>query len=89
MLDIDAKAKIISQTIHTYRDLDILDKFFTYNDVGVPLSQAYVYDLCDLTEEGEEAIDETWLYLCEVFGKDPNQNYESIDEIIQEYLDLL
>lgn len=89
MLSVDQKARIISQSSHSYQNLDILSAFFKYNDVGVPLSQCYVYDLCELTEEGEEAIDETWLYLCEVFGKDPNENYENIDEILQEYLDLL
>ena len=83
MLTIEEKARIISQAPQAFLDLPILEDFFKYNDVGIPLSQALNYGLCTLLEEGEEAIEETWEYLCVLGNKDPNlDTYENIDDIL-------
>jgi hypothetical protein len=89
MLSINEKCKIISQAAHSYIDLDLLQGFFTYNDVGVPLSQCITYELCSPNEEGERAISETWSYLCELVDKDENANYDSIDDLLSDYLETL
>lgn len=79
----DNKCRIISQAAHILKDYPLLEDFFNYNDVGIPLAQALNYGLCVLTEEGEEAIQETWEFLCVLGQKDPNaNNYESIDDIL-------
>jgi hypothetical protein len=81
MLTIDQKAKIISQVAHLYREETVFKDFFYFNDVGVPLSQCYVYGLCEITEEGENRIEETWTHLCIACNQDPNKYFENIDEL--------
>jgi hypothetical protein len=81
MISIEIKSKIISQATHIYSDEENLKDFFHLNDIGVPLAQSVEYNLCELTEEGEEVIEETWQHLCLVFNKDPNGDYNQIDDL--------
>jgi hypothetical protein len=70
--------------VHAYSDQEQLEEFFRFNDVGIPLAQAFNYGLCTLLEEGESAIEETWLYLCNISNKDPYSNgYENIDDVLE------
>jgi hypothetical protein len=83
-INIEDKAKIISQMVHAYSDQEQLEEFFRFNDVGIPLAQAFHYGLCTLLEEGESAIEETWIYLCKLSNKDPHaDNYENIDDVLE------
>lgn len=87
MLTIDQKAKIISQVAHSYRKEPVFEEFFYFNDIGVPLSQCYVYGLCEVTEEGEDKIEETWVYLCLACDEDPNDYFESVDDLIKKVIE--
>lgn len=83
MLSIEDKARIISQMVHAYSDQEELEEFFRFNDVGIPLAQSVNYGLCTLLEEGVEAVEETWVYLCTMSGKDPySDEYENIDDVL-------
>lgn len=88
-MELEDRAKIIEEFVRDfvtdelqYDDLDIVG-FFSYNDLGVPLAQALTYDLISqLSEEGRKVIEETWFNLCKMFGSDPEEEYEDLDDVI-------
>lgn len=80
-MEIKDKAEIIIQFTQDNFDDEQYDEFFDYNDLGVPLAVAVFNNLVILTSDGMKMFDETWADLCKLFEKDPDQNYESIDEI--------
>lgn len=84
MMDVEDKCFLIEEFVREYSKYEYSNQseefmeFLTYNDLGVPMAQAFVYDLVMLTEEGEGLIEETWLNLCTMVKTDPNSEYESI-----------
>ena len=84
MDDVRIKAQIIVDFIQENFNDDLYDDFFDYNDLGVPVAVALKADLVILTKEGEELLDETWKELCELFGNDPNEEYEDYEDFIGE-----
>ena len=82
MDDVRIKAEIIKEFIEeNYLD-DLYEDFFDYNDLGVPIAIAIVSDLVILTKEGEDLLNETWIELCEIFGSDPNEEYENLEDLM-------
>jgi hypothetical protein len=80
-MEIKDKAEIIIQFTQDNFDDEQYDEFFDYNDLGVPLAVAIHNGLVILTSQGIELFNETWEDLCKLFNKDPQENYESIDDI--------
>jgi hypothetical protein len=87
VLSIEDKAKIITQAAHSLKTEDSFKEFFYENDVGVPLSQCLEYGLCELTQDGEDAINETWTYLCILCKESPNGYFENIDDLTENILE--
>jgi hypothetical protein len=88
MMDIETKCEIIEEFIREIsgkeeivENEDYLNWRF-YNDLGVPIAQGCIYGLLELTEEGEEIIEETWKSFCELLGVAPDGLYESIYDIV-------
>jgi len=85
---IKVKAKILEEFMRDlvmnpelYEQEDLSD-FLSYNDLGIPIAQAYSYDLITgLTDEGEKLISETWLYFCNMMFVDPESDYEDLDDV--------
>lgn len=75
-------ANLIIQFTQSYFDDEEFADFFDYNDLGVPVAVAYFNDLVTLTSEGEKLLNETYLELCDLFGANPNDEYEDIDDLI-------
>lgn len=80
-MEIKDKAEIIIQFTQDNFDNDEYTDFFDYNDLGVPLAVAVFNDLVILTQDGIKMFNETWSDLCKLFNKDPEENYDSIDDI--------
>lgn len=80
-MELKDKAEIIIQFTQDSFDDEQYDDFFDYNDLGVPLAVAVFNDFVILTSEGMKIFNETWEQLCKLFDKDPNEEYESIDDI--------
>lgn len=83
-MDIEYKCFLIEQFVreygkyeHSYKSEEYIE-FLSYNDLGVPMAQAYTYDLIELTDEGVALIEETWINLCLMVDTDPEGEYESI-----------
>lgn len=83
-MDNRTKAEIIVQFAQDNLEDEVYEEFFDYNDLGIPLSIAIMQDMVILTDKGEEIINETWRILCELFGADPNGEYENVDDLIPE-----
>jgi hypothetical protein len=66
-------------------DRDFFSEFVIYNDLGLPLAQMVVYDLGTLNDGGEKIIEETWVALCELLDLDPTEEFEDLDDMLDEY----
>ena len=80
-MDNRTKAEILVQFTQDEFNSGEYDEFFDYNDLGIPLSIAITQDMVILTDSGEELLDETWKELCLLFNANPDDEYESIDDL--------
>ena len=80
-MDNRTKAEILVQFTQDHFNSGEYDEFFDYNDLGIPMSIAITQDMIILTDSGEQLLEETWKELCNLFGADPNGEYESIDDL--------
>jgi hypothetical protein len=80
-MDNRTKAEILVQFTQDEFNSGEYDEFFDYNDLGIPLSIAITQDMVILTNEGENLLEETWKELCLLFEADPNDEYETIDDL--------
>jgi hypothetical protein len=80
-MDNRTKAEILVQFTQDEFNSGEYDEFFDYNDLGIPMSIALTQDMIILTDSGEELLDETWKELCLLFDANPEDEYESIDDL--------
>lgn len=83
-MDNRTKAEILVQFTQDYFNSGEYEEFFDYNDLGIPMSIAITQDMVILTNEGEQLLEETWKDLCLLFDANPDDEYESIDDLIVE-----
>ena len=81
-MDNRTKAEILVQFTQDNLNDELYEDFFDYNDLGIPMAISVMQDLVILTDEGENHLDETWKELCQLFGADPNGEYENIDDLM-------
>lgn len=81
-MDNRTKAEILVQFTQDHFNSGEYDEFFDYNDLGIPLSIAITQDMVILTDDGERLLDETWIELCNLFNANPDDEYESIDDLM-------
>jgi hypothetical protein len=80
-MDNRTKAEILVQFTQDEFNSGEYDEFFDYNDLGIPMAIAVTQDMVILTDSGEELLDETWKELCLLFDANPDDEYESIDDL--------
>ncbi len=80
-MDNRTKAEILVQFTQDEFNSGEYDEFFDYNDLGIPLSIAITQDMVILTDSGEQLLEETWKELCLLFNANPDDEYESIDDL--------
>jgi hypothetical protein len=80
-MDNRTKAEILVQFTQDYFNSGEYEEFFDYNDLGIPLSIAITQDMVILTDSGEQLLEETWKELCLLFNANPDDEYESIDDL--------
>jgi len=80
-MDNRTKAEILVQFTQDEFNSGEYEEFFDYNDLGIPLSIAIVQDMVILTDSGEELLEETWKDLCLLFDANPDNEYETIDDL--------
>lgn len=86
-MELEQKCAIIEEVARdfTVGDLDreFFSDFIIYNDLGLPLAQAIIYDLATLHDEGKKIVEETWKELCILLNVDPDDEYYDLDEMIE------
>lgn len=87
-MELKNKCDIIEEFMRDYvlrgeSHSDDIDKFVSFNDLGIPLAQSMSYELATPTKNGEFLIEETWLAFCEVFDVDPYGDYEDLDDFFE------
>jgi hypothetical protein len=80
-MDNRTKAEILVQFTQDEFNSGEYDEFFDYNDLGIPMAIAITQDMVILTDAGEQLLDETWNELCLLFEANPDDEYESIDDL--------
>jgi hypothetical protein len=80
-MDNRTKAEILVQFTQDEFNSGEYEEFFDYNDLGIPMSIALTQDMIILTNEGEQLLEETWIELCLLFNANPDDEYETIDDL--------
>jgi len=61
--DFSKKIEILGEFYFTYKDDVELKEFIEFNDLGLPLAYLASEELCAVSEEGAEYINQTWVLL--------------------------
>ena len=78
----DNKCAILSDLWLNYKDNEELADFVEYNDLGLPLAYLIHTDLVTVNESGISYVDETFNLLCQGLGVDLDEEYESLNELM-------
>ena len=77
------KIAVLADLYLNYRDENQFKDFAEYNDIGLPIAHLVHTGLCTMNKEGELYIEETYDLLIAAMDVDPNELYETIDDMIQ------
>jgi hypothetical protein len=78
----DNKCAILSDLWLNYKDNEELADFVEYNDLGLPLAYLIHTGLVTVNESGISYVDETFNLLCHGLGVDLDEEYESLNELM-------
>lgn len=56
-------------------------QFFIYADMGLPLAFLIDRGYAEMTEQGEEVIDDTWNVFCQMTAVDPDEAYITLSDV--------
>ena len=76
------KCAILSDLWLNYKDNEELQDFVEYNDLGLPLAYLIHTELVSVNESGIVYVDETFNLLCKGLGVDLDEEYESLNELM-------
>ena len=82
------KADIIAEFVVENIGNDDYEDFFNFNDLGIPLSLSLKHNLCTLTDDGVEIINETYSDLCSYVDIDDTYEYKTVDDFMADIGDL-
>ena len=77
------KCAILSDLWLNYKDNEELQDFVEYNDLGLPLAYLIHTELVSVNESGISYVDETFNLLCTGLGVDLDEEYESLNELME------
>jgi hypothetical protein len=79
----ETKCAILSDLWLNYKDNEELADFVEYNDLGLPLAYLIHTNLVTVTDEGMPYVDETFNLLCAALGLDSDEEYISLNELME------
>ena len=79
----NTKYAILSELWTGYKDDKEMADFFAYNDLGLPLAFMIEQKIVESTPVAQVYIEETFELLVESLGLDPEEEYESIEEMLE------
>jgi hypothetical protein len=81
MTDFSNICAILGQLYAEYEEDPGFREFIEFNDLGLPLAYMTAENLCEVTNDGEKYIAETWqLFLASLRLED--EGFESLDEVL-------
>jgi hypothetical protein len=81
MTDFSNICNILGKLFEDYKEDIGFREFIEFNDIGLPLAYLTNENLCDVTNDGEKYIAETWqLFLASL--KLDDEGFESLDEVL-------
>ena len=82
MNEMDRKVGVLADLYLNYRDEDQFKEFADYNDIGLPIAHLVHTGLCNMNKEAEVYVEETYDLLVSAMGVDPEQDYQTIDDML-------
>lgn len=79
------QARILTDLWLNYQHDEGFSDFIFYNDVGLTLAFAHVYDMVTLKPTGEAAVQESYGLLLRSLEADEDLEYESLDDLLGRY----
>jgi hypothetical protein len=75
-----SKCEILGTLWAFYKDTEneAWQEFFTWADVGLPLSYFVWQEYCTLKDAGKYTVDETWASFCEMISIDADAKYTDL-----------
>lgn len=83
--DFSNKCKILGELWMDYRSEDEFEDFIQYNDLGLPLAFFIKENIVKSTPTAEIYINETFDLFIMALEADPNENYESLEDLLVRY----
>ena len=81
MTDFESMCEILGEFWSEYRDLEELEDFVGYNDLGLPLAYFINESIVVSPPAAEAYVNETFNFLVAALGIDDKVPYESLDEM--------
>jgi hypothetical protein len=79
---IETKAEILADFYIEYKGSEQFADFFSYNDLGLPISYAISSGIVGSTKVAEGFINETFDLLLEVLGIGNDTGFDTLDDIL-------
>ena len=77
------KHKILANLWTNYKDDQDMNDFFEFNDLGLPLAFMIEQKIVKSTPVAQVYVEETFELLVDSLGLDPDDEFESIDEMLE------
>ncbi len=86
MTDFSNKIDILGDLYANYKDDEDFKDFIEFNDLGLPLAYMTREGLCEVSDDGERYISETWELFIKSLGIE-DTGFNDIDEMFQSAID--
>lgn len=86
MTDFSDKVDILGELYANYSNDENFKDFIEFNDLGLPLAYLSREGLCEVSDDGERYISETWDLFIKSLGLD-DTGFNDLDEVLQASLD--
>lgn len=80
--DFSNKVSILADLYANYKEDPHLKDFVEYNDLGLPLAFLAVEGLAEITQQGSEYIEETWLLFITALDIE-DTGFEDLDSVLR------
>ena len=86
MTDFSSKVNILGELYANYRSDESFKDFIEFNDLGLPLAYLTREGLCEVSDDGERYISETWDLFVKSLGIE-DVGFDDLDEMFQAVVD--
>ena len=83
-MTIEDKIAILADLWLNYQDIDGMQDFLEYNDIGLPLAYSINAGLSEITDDGIVYIEETYGLLVESLGLTLDEDFFTLSEMLDQ-----